>query len=135
MALSPRQARLYQHRCEIWRATIVIGANGAPGAKSWQIVESNVPCYFKINVNTADAQLEGRVQTDIILTQDYIHFAQDQDLMDADWLKNTTVGDNKYGQFWVVRGLPQLISNSGGRLAGYKSVKATYNETPPTGVS
>ncbi len=132
--LGNRQAILYKHTCDVWRATIQIGANGKP-SKSWERVGSGIKCYFKINENTADPEIQGRVQTDIILTQDYVHFGQTQGIEDADWLKNTTVGDNKLGQFWAVRGLPQLISDSGGRKAGYLSVKATFEETAPAGVS
>lgn len=136
MALTPRQAILYKHTCEVWRATITIGGVvGKPSNKTWERVATGVKCYFKINQNTAEPQIEGRVQQDIILTQDFVHFDQTQDIQDADWLKNTTVGDNKFGQFWVVRGIPQLISDSGGRRAGYLSVKATFQEAPPVGVS
>lgn len=132
--LTTRQRRLYLHTCDVWRSVITIGANGKP-TKSWTRIDTGIKCYFRIKKEVSNPEIQGRIPTDYIDTQDEIHFGQDQDLMDADWLKNTTVGDNKEGIFWVVRGQPRLISNSGVRSAGYLAVQATQQREPPAGVS
>ena len=138
-ALSWRQTKLYQHRCDLWRPTRTTTA-GKPGQPVYSLVEADVKCFFEINPSTSSLGIMGRLETDIIFTLDILHFAEDQ-AVDEEWVAvNRTLSADgsqsaNYGRFWVMRGNPRRISSTSRRAAGKTAIYASQEATAPTGVT
>jgi hypothetical protein len=135
--LSDRQALLYTHLCDIWRAPIAIGAKGKKSADHFVKIEAGVSCFFRVNPSVDDPGSAGpRREADIIFTLDVIHWGYDQDIDADDVVINKTVRQDgtpapNYGKAWRVRGNPRVIDDSPGRDAQHLQTLAAQIPLPP----
>ena len=140
MALTPRQVRLYTHRCHIYRPDTTV-ATGDAGGPAYALLASNVACYFQTDTSLDQPRIYGRDEHDILFTLDEIHMDRDQDVQSEDVLVNVTLDGldgaqtEHYGKAWVVRGKPRAISHQGARRAGKKQIYASQLRGLPSGVS
>lgn len=136
MALNARQRAAYQHRCNIWSVDRTVDGNGKPGAETYALIASSVPCLYQYTPNVDDPEAGvGRIKRMTIITTDIVHMEASQPVADGYILKNVTSGHPSSGEFHRVLGAPRVLANAGNRKANKKSVMAMSMEHPPAGVS
>jgi len=141
MPLSARQLRLYTHRIDLYKPSTVFETSGVASGASWELAASDVPCYFEIQSNLDDPTAIGRVKSDMFITLDTLHLAEDQEC-GADWMVHNKTLDSEtglpsrnYGLWWRVRGPARDISQGGTRHAQKREFKVYLEDTPPEGIS
>lgn len=141
MALSNRQRKLYEDRCDIWRPVRdADGTTKVVGDETYERISVNVKCYFQLSPSQDDYAQFGRYERDIILTLDILHFDRNQEI-DSDYIvKNLTrhkdgAVSKNYGRFWKVRGQARSFVERRRRAMGKQIILASATEEVPPGVS
>lgn len=138
MALNARQRRAYRDTVTIIRETVPI-SSGAPGASTFAIVSSNVPCMFQSTPNFDEPIVGmGRSQPAVIFSTDLIHFEQGTDIRSTDWIYFTSeypdgTAKPPNGRWWRPRGEARQVPTAGARRSNKLSVMAMEVEKPAAG--
>lgn len=140
MALTERQQKLYEHRCNIWNVTETI-TSGVPGAETYTLAASNVPCYYEFTPNLSDdVDAIGRIKRMTVFVTDTIHMEITQPCQNGSIIKNVTFDIDgsqspMYGTYHRVEGAAREIVTTSRRRPNKASYMAMSIEKPPTGVS
>ena len=128
--LMRRQALGYNHRVDLYKPTRTIQAGGKPEPAGYTKQFTDVACRVEIEQSPSSPSPMGRIEADIVLAIDKIHFAEDQ-VIDDGWLvHNKTLNldgsqSTLYGRWWRVRSEPQRFINSTRRRGGKLIVLAS----------
>lgn len=101
------------------------------------MVASAVPCYFRRAQSQSIPEGPIRAEYDDRITQDTLYCGYDTNIQDGDIVKNTDVGDERFGRFYAVRGEAQETPAAGNRYVNNKVLLVSRLETNsvPVGVS
>ena len=140
MALSRHQEHVYTHSCNVWRRAVSTLTQGGhkeiTGSSGYVLVASAVPCHFEIGKGmSVPRQGAGRVDYDIMVTSDEVHFGVDADVQNNDVVKMTAPGHPANGLFFTFLGEPQRLGQLGRRYPGRKTMMAARLPEAPQGVS
>lgn len=134
--LTRRQARLYEHTCDLYDAGAGRSINAATGEPTEGtepgLIAKNVPCWFVFTSNIDDVTPVGRIKRDILDTTDRIHFHSSVPVRAGYWSVFTTKGHPNYGAVHKILGAPQHASGSARRSAETQIVLATQSDNVPT---
>jgi hypothetical protein len=133
-----RQRILYLHTCDIWKPdAVTLAADGRPNnVTSYTRIAEGQKCYFFRKKSSAEPSFVGRVEQDIMFTQDVCHFPDTVDVSDTYVLKRTdAIATRLENTFWRVMGEAQAIGAVGNRQAAYGEVYLRKLRAAPSGVS
>ena len=138
MYLTPRQERFYQHRVDIYAPTTALDANGEP-TTVYTLSARAVPCHIEKNQSGNIPSAGGRLEYDISLSKDTVHFPIEAMIDDTYWFQNVTIDrygrqSTAYGRWWVIQGEPKTIESLGVRDANKKAVTAIQQKEAPDGI-
>jgi hypothetical protein len=139
--LTPRQKALYRHTCDIWSPTTTIDfLNESVPTTTYALIATGVPCHFTKNHSANNPSAGGRMEYDITISKDTIHFPIGVTIDDTFYVKNTTrdrsgAETTNTGRWWVVQGQPETIESVGSRNCNKKKVTAIQVKTPPDGLT
>lgn len=141
MTLTPRQLRLYTHRCDIIRPTTPV-SSGMAGDRTYAVVAAGVPCHYVQTDNVDDPFADlGPNKRMTIFTTDVIHMDVGTDVQDGDLIRNRTTNldgtpSPNYGQMHRVQGIPRYIVTTSARSTNFLRVMCmTFGEDKiPVGV-
>ena len=138
MPLNARQRRAYNHLCNVYASTRVVGAGARPGAETLTLAGSSVACHYEKTPNLDDPSGAGvgDVQGKVLFSTDSVHFAADAPITNNCILRDVTLLPDgtqspSYGKYHRVLGEPRMVPDSGARRANKLSVMAMEMEHPP----
>lgn len=120
--LSRRQKLLFTDRVNLWKPVYTQDASGTV-TETYTLAYSNIPCFREVRDSVSVPTPAGRMEEDILFTQDMWHFAEAQEIDERWVIKYLTAGDLQ-NTFWMCRGEQVVTYKQGNRDAGNKTIKA-----------
>lgn len=103
------------HRCDVWRETESLNADGTRAPVAWERIATNALCRFQTGESVKAPDGFIKTESDNMFSYDLVHFDGSADVGEGDILRQTTGPD--VGEYWTVRGDSQKRAQFADKLS------------------